>query len=156
MNIFTKLETKIPPPVYGLLCALLMWWLDKQFPGAAILPAFMKTSGIVLILTGFSLDLYALKQFVGKHTTVNPLSPGKARSIVVSGLYHYTRNPMYLGMLTVLIGWALLLGNLLSFICLPMFVWVLTQMQIKPEERILAEKFGNTYTDYLQQVRRWL
>ena len=156
MNIKTVLETKIPPPVYELLTAILIWWLDKWLPGGALLPATLKIPGINLMVSGFCLDLLALKQFTGKHTTVNPLSPGKASTVVVSGLYRYTRNPMYLGLLIALTGWCLHIGNLASFLCLPLFILVLTQMQILPEERILSKKFGEPYTDYLKQVRRWI
>lgn len=156
MNIKTVLETKIPPPVYGLLTAIAIWWLDKWLPGWALLPAALKAPGIALMMGGFSLDLLALKQFTDKHTTVNPLSPQKASTVVVSGLYRYTRNPMYMGMLIALSGWCFYLGNLAGFLCLPLFILVLTQMQILPEERILSAKFGEPYTDYLKQVRRWI
>jgi len=156
MSLKSSLETKIPPPVYGLLSAALMWWLNKLFPTFSMPAENLGTLGIMVMLTGFALDLMALKQFTGKHTTVNPLSPGKASTIVVTGLYHYTRNPMYLGLLLVLFGWGLYLSNLVSFIVLPLFVAVLTKMQIQPEERILSDKFGTSYTDYLRQVRRWI
>ena len=133
-----------------------MWWLDKLFPTFSMPAENLGTAGIVIMLAGFSLDLLALKQFTSKHTTVNPLSPGKASTIVFSGLYRYTRNPMYLGMLLVLFGWGLYLTNLLSFIVLPFFVVILTHMQILPEERILGEKFGKPYRDFLNRVRRWV
>lgn len=156
MSLKTSLETKIPPPVYGLLSASLMWWLDKLFPTFSMPAENLGTLGIMIILAGLCVELLALKQFTGKHTTINPISPGKTRTIVISGLYHYTRNPMYLGMLLVLFGWGLYLSNLLSFVVLPFFVVVLTHMQILPEEHILGEKFGKTYHDYLNTVRRWI
>ena len=156
MNIKSTLETKIPPPVYGLLTALLIWWLNQWLPAWALLPAALKIPGMVLMVGGFSLDLLALKQFTGKHTTLNPLSPEKASTIVISGIYRYTRNPMYLGLLIALSGWCFYLGNLAGFLCLPLFVLILTRMQILPEERILSDKFGEPYIDYLKQVRRWI
>jgi len=152
----SKLETKIPPPVYGLLTAISIWGLDTLLPSLALIPSGHKPIGIVIILAGFSLDLMALMQFTRQHTSVNPLHPDKADHIVINGLYHYTRNPMYLGLLVALIGWCVYLGNIASFVCLPIFVWLLTRMQILAEERILAEKFGQSYTDYLKQVRRWI
>ncbi len=156
MILFNKLETKIPPPVYGLLTAISIWWMDKLFPAFSLLPSTVKPLGIVIMLCGFCLDLIALMQFTRQHTSVNPLHPDKAHHIVINGLYHYTRNPMYLGMLIALCGWSIYIGNIVSFACLPAFVWLLTRIQIQPEERILAEKFGQPYTDYLKQVRRWI
>lgn len=156
MAILRKLETKIPPPVYGLITAVIMWWLDTQYPALAVIPAALSSSGSIIILAGFSIDLLALRQFFSKGTSANPLSPDKASTIVITGLYRYTRNPMYLGLLIALCGWGIYLGNLASLTCLPFFIWVMTWMQIKPEERILSATFGEPYTDYLKQVRRWL
>jgi len=156
MSLKEKLETKIPPPVYGLLSAMLMWWLNHLLPDYAMPGENLLIVGGAIMLAGFSMDLAALKLFMGKHTTVNPLSPGKASTLVISGLYHFTRNPMYLGLLMVLFGWGLFLSNLATLIVLPLFIRVLTQMQILPEERILLKKFGQPYADYLKQVRRWM
>ena len=156
MSFKTALETKIPPPVYGLLTALIIWWIASILPSLELLPGWFKQAGILLIVIGISLDLTALSQFFKQKTTPNPLSPNKANTIVVSGLYRYSRNPMYLGLLISLTGWALYLGNLAGLACLPIFVLLLNQMQIKPEERALKEKFGESYRNYLRDVRRWL
>ncbi len=156
MSLKRSLETKIPPPVYGLLTALLIWWLNHQLPGLKLISEIAQYIGLVLIATGFIIELLALRLFYRNRTTPNPFSPAKADKIVVTGLYQYTRNPMYLGLLISLTGWAIYLGNLLAFICLPLFVLILNKMQIQPEERILKEKFGQPYKDYLARVRRWL
>ena len=156
MSFKTALETKIPPPVYGLLTALIIWWIASILPSLELLPGWFKQAGILLIVIGVGLDLTALSQFFKQKTTPNPLSPNKANTIVVSGLYRYSRNPMYLGLLISLTGWALYLGNLAGLACLPIFVLLLNQMQIKPEERALKEKFGESYRNYLRDVRRWL
>lgn len=71
-------------------------------------------------------------------------------------MYRLTRNPMYLGLLLVLVGWAIVLGSVSSFIVLPLFVVILTVQQIIPEEKVLEQKFGQQYRDYKQSVRRWL
>ena len=89
-------------------------------------------------------------------TTINPLRPHNASAIVSHGIYRYTRNPMYVGLLMFLTAWAVWLSNLLAFAVLPVFVACLTRLQIIPEERILTEKFGETYTRYAQNVRRWI
>ena len=75
---------------------------------------------------------------------------------MVDGVYRYTRNPMYLGFLWVLFAWGIFLGSLVALMGLPIFVWIITQFQILPEEKVLAEKFGQDYQTYLSEVRRWM
>lgn len=94
--------------------------------------------------------------FLRSSTTVTSVKPQKASTLVVGGLYRVSHNPMYLGMLILLIGWALWLGNPASLLLLPMFVIYLTVFQIKPEEAALSEKFGVDHDAYRRRVRRWL
>ena len=89
-------------------------------------------------------------------TTVNPIKPETAGSLVVSGIYRRTRNPMYLGFLLGLAGWAVFLSNALAFIFLPVFVLYLNRFQIRREERALASVFGKDFAAYQSKVRRWL
>ena len=84
------------------------------------------------------------------------MKPESASSLVVSGIYRFTRNPMYLGMLLVLSGWAIFLSNALSFLFLPAYVVYMNRFQIGPEERALAAKFPQPFADYRSEVRRWL
>ncbi|MCP4010369.1 MAG: isoprenylcysteine carboxylmethyltransferase family protein [Proteobacteria bacterium] len=156
MSTKTELETKIPPPLLGFVTALLMWLLAQLLPTLSMVSSNLYRVGIVVMLAGFCLDVIGLLQFRTNSTTINPLSPEKASSMVTTGLYKYSRNPMYLGLLIVLSGWALYLGNLASFACLPIFVRLITKFQILPEERILKEKFGAPYEEYLGNVRRWI
>ncbi|MEE9447431.1 MAG: isoprenylcysteine carboxylmethyltransferase family protein [Arenicellales bacterium] len=156
MNIKTRLEHKIPPPVYGLFTGLLIWMLNKWLPSLEIIPSNIQTLGWFILAFGVSIDIISLAQFHQNKTTLNPLKPDNASTIVATGMYRFSRNPMYLGMLIALIGWAVQMGNIAGFACLPLFVWIITQMQILPEERILKEKFGASYVDYLKRVRRWI
>jgi protein-S-isoprenylcysteine O-methyltransferase Ste14 len=87
---------------------------------------------------------------------VNPLKPQTASALVASGIYRYTRNPMYLGMLVVVVGWAVFLANVLSALAIVLFPAYITRFQIKPEERVLLSLFGEQYVHYSHQVRRWL
>ncbi|MEZ5479760.1 MAG: isoprenylcysteine carboxylmethyltransferase family protein [Thiolinea sp.] len=150
------LKTVIPPPVYALAAAGVMWGLDRYWPVLEWLAPPWNRVGWLLMGGGFLLDLGSLGMFLRARTTPNPMRPGRASQLVVSGMYRYTRNPMYLGMLLVLTGWALHLGSLTPWLVLPLFVWVLTVQQIIPEEQVLAEKFGQSYREYQQRVRRWL
>ena len=156
MKIKAWLETKIPPPVYGLFTALIIWWIAQTFPVPGSVPLAFKKLGLVLMVFGLLIDMTALGQFLIKKTTPNPLSPEKANIFVASGLYRFSRNPMYLGLLILLTGWTLRQGSLTGLICLPLFVLLMNHLQIIPEERALKKKFGKPYTSYLKKVRRWL
>ena len=150
------LELKIPPPGYALIIGLFMWLLNKHFPVIHFIESPWNKAGLVLIVLAFTMDLSSLFLFFKKHTTPSPFSPDNASTLVTTGLYKITRNPMYVGLLIILTGYAIWLGSLTPFGLLPVFYWVITNMQIKPEERILEKKFGQEYLDYKSRVRRWL
>ncbi|MGO2387344.1 MAG: methyltransferase family protein, partial [Psychrobacter sp.] len=95
-------------------------------------------------------------QFKKAQTTVNPHTPEKSTNLVTSGIYRYTRNPMYLGLVLVLLGWAFYLSHLLPFMLVPVFMIYMTRFQIQPEEKMMAQKFGREYQVYLSRVRRWI
>ena len=150
------LQLKIPPPIYAISIALIMWLLNRYFPVVQLITSPWNNLGIALMLLAGLLDLSSLYLFFKKRTTPNPMKPEFTTGLVMSGLYKISRNPMYLGLLTILFGFAIYLGNLTSFLVLPAFYFVITEMQIKPEERMLEEKFGEQYLDYKSKVRRWL
>ena len=154
------LEHRIPPPVIDLACIALMWWLARSFPAAQMWPTgaypFGVGAAIGLALAGGLIALAGVWEFRRARTTVNPLAPQRASALVQTGVFGITRNPMYLGMLMVLIGWAAYLGNAASLAVLPLFVGVLNTLQIQPEERILRERFGEHFTRYAARVRRWV
>jgi protein-S-isoprenylcysteine O-methyltransferase Ste14 len=111
---------------------------------------------LLLAFSGVVIALLGVGAFRQASTTVDPRYPDKARELVVAGVYRWTRNPMYLGMLLVLTAWGVYLSNLLSFVVLPAFVLYLTRFQIIPEERAMRANFAGSYTDYCRRVRRWL
>lgn len=150
------LKLKIPPPVYLLLFAGLMWLAHHWLPLAQLIPSSWNNAGLLLITLALLADFWSLGLFFRAHTTFNPIHPERTRELVTTGPYRYTRNPMYLGMLIILSGWALYLGSLTPFFLLPLFVMVLTVQQIMPEEKVLAEKFGDAYFEYKSRVPRWL
>lgn len=153
------LETRVPPPVWWLLAATTMWLLDRWLPieqldDAVARPVLALLAGVVAV-AGLALAGEAILRFVRARTTVHPLHPEEAARLVVAGTYRYTRNPMYLGLLLLLAAWALWLGSLSVWLVLPLFVAVLTRLQIVPEERALAAKFGDDYHVYRRTVSRW-
>lgn len=150
------LKTRIPPPVYALVAAGLMWLLNVYVALFSYLVAPWNRLGLGLIAVALLADLWSLWLFFRARTTPNPMKPQNSSQLVTAGLYRYTRNPMYVGMLLMLLGWALYLGSFSPLLVLPLFVWVINTQQILPEETFLTEKFGAVYRSYMQSVPRWL
>ena len=150
------LKNTIPPPIIALAFGLLIWAMNRYLP--LYVPSLGKLSyfGYLFILMGLALDIVSFVNFLKNKTTVNPLKPQKASSLVISGFYRISRNPMYLGMFYVLLGVATLLGDISGLIPLPILVLTMNYLQIVPEEKILAEIFGDEYLTYKQNVRRWI
>ena len=150
------LELKIPPPIVGLLIAALMVLVARHGPVLALPGALRLALALPLVAAGVWLDLNGVLAFLRAHTTVSPLQPVKTSAIVDSGVYHFTRNPMYLGMAAMLTGGAIYLAAPLALLGPVAFVAYITRFQIQPEERALLTKFGEPYRAYCQRVRRWL
>ena len=112
-------------------------------------------AGWLFVVAGAAIIVTAMLQFRQAHTTVNPLTPAKTSALVSSGIFGYSRNPMYLGLAVALCGWAVVLGSLSPWFALPLFVLVIARLQIEPEELVLTTLFGATYTDYCARVGRW-
>ena len=150
------MKLKIPPAIIAAVCAFFMWCISKFIPWAFLyfsaplwLPASIAGIGGVFGLAG-------LVQFYIHKTSVDPHQPQKVGTLVRKGPYRFTRNPMYLALLLVLIAWGFYLEKGLTFLILPLFVWYMNQFQIMPEEKILEQKFGEGYRSYKQAVRRWI
>ena len=111
---------------------------------------------LAVALVGVSLDGIALLHFLRSRTTINPLKPDSVSALVTGGVYRLTRNPMYLGLATLLLAWAIYLGNLAALAGLPLFILYMNRFQIAPEERALEARFGPEYRLYRARVRRWL
>ena len=109
----------------------------------------------ILVVLGFLIITVAIFQFRKAKTTTDPLNPEKANHMVTGGIFNYTRNPMYLGMLLFLIAFGLRLGNAFNVLLAAGFVYYMNHFQIKLEERALTERFGKAYLSYLKAVRRW-
>lgn len=133
-----------------------MWGLDRYWPMANWIVTPWHYLGLGLIGIAGLFDLWSLRLFFKAETTFNPLKPERTQALVTKGLYRYTRNPMYVGLLVMLVGLAIFLGSISPFLILPVFMWIITTMQIIPEEMILQQKFGQMYQDYRQRVPRWL
>ena len=119
------------------------------YPGRIVLAVSVGCLGLLVSLSG-------VIEFRRARTTVNPMTPNASSSLVTSGIYTVTRNPMYLGFSTILLGWGIFLANPFSLLVIPCFVFYMTRFQIIPEERALQSRFGSDFQAYRAKVRRWL
>ena len=151
-----SLELKVPPAIVLLVAVGCMCALTFAFPRLTVnIPGKLPVA-ITFMMLGAAVAALGVREFRKAHTTVNPLAPGRASSLVTSGVFRLTRNPMYLGMALALYGVAWYLQNFLTFVVLAGFVVYITRHQIIPEERAIASKFGDVYADYQSRVRRWV
>jgi protein-S-isoprenylcysteine O-methyltransferase Ste14 len=150
------LELKVPPLALVFLMAALMWFATWVVPTFGFkLPARTLFS-VSVAVAGAVISGLGVASFRRAKTTVNPMKPDSSSSLVVSGIYRLTRNPMYLGFLLGLLGWAIFLSNALAFFLLPTFIVYMNRFQIEPEEKALNALFGKQFVVYRSRVRRWL
>jgi protein-S-isoprenylcysteine O-methyltransferase Ste14 len=139
-----------------VLAALGIWLIAWAVPALAVGIPCRVAAAIACAVIGAAIVLAGVARFRKAHTTLHPARPETASAVVASGVYRWSRNPMYLGFLVILVAWAVYLANAASALVLPAFVVYLNRFQIEPEERALEARFGASYTRYKQQVRRWL
>ena len=150
------LELKIPPPAVALIVAAAMWGIAAATSRFEIAAAVRDTAAIVIALFGVGFAVGGVLAIRRARTTISPLKPEAASSLVTSGVYRVTRNPMYLGLSLALLAWAIFLSSAWAFLGPIAFVLYIGRFQIAPEERALSKLFGPAFADYQSSVRRWL
>ena len=150
------LEHRVPPPLVAALFGFLMWLVSRPLPDVDAAVSWRSVASVVVLLAGVAVCLAGVLSFRHARTTVNPLKPETATSLVSSGIYRYTRNPMYLGFAVALVAWSIYLASPVSLLGVAGFVLYMNLFQIAPEEQALASLFGEDFTAYRAQVRRWL
>ena len=145
---------RVIPPVYLLLSLVSMTLLHTYVPIAQLIARPYSYAGAVLVVMGIAMAGYSAISFDRAGTPVVPFEPSTV--LVTGGFYRITRNPMYLGMVLLLLGFATLLGTLSAFLPLPVFVLIIQEWFIKGEERFLEETFGEQYVAFKKRVRRWI
>jgi len=150
------LELKVPPVAQVIITAAAMYGIAKIMPSLQFSFNGSTVLAIGLGVIGLGSGIMGVAQFKKAQTTVNPHTPEKSTNLVTRGIYQYTRNPMYLGLVLTLLGWAFYLSHFLPFVLVPVFMLYMTRFQIQPEERIMERKFGKAYQSYLSRVRRWI
>ena len=150
------IELKVPPPIVALVLAIAMWFLSRLPASPEALPVVRLLLVVGLAAVGAAVSLSGVLAFRHAKTTVNPLKPESSSSLVTTGVYKITRNPMYVGMLFLLFAWAVFLWSVWSLLGPLGFAAYMGRFQIAPEERVLASLFGAEYAEYKARVRRWL
>ena len=146
--------SKIMPPTWLLIAIITMLILSLVFPVAWIVPPKWNLIGLVFLASGIGLNLIADNSFKQAETTVKPYQ--ESSHLVTTGAFQISRNPMYLGMVLILAGIALLLRSLSPFVVILPFAILIDRTYIRIEERMLAERFGASWEAYRARTRRWL
>jgi protein-S-isoprenylcysteine O-methyltransferase Ste14 len=156
LNRQNGLALKLPPLALVVIVAVLMWIVSAVPPKFDFYLPAKYLWAVSLALIGTATCLAGVVSFRQAKTTVNPMKPDSTSSLVVSGIYKHTRNPMYVGFALVLLGWATFLSNLAALAFVPVFIVYMDRFQIRPEEDVLASLFPHEYPTYRTKVRRWI
>ncbi|MCE1254992.1 MAG: isoprenylcysteine carboxylmethyltransferase family protein [Anaerolineae bacterium] len=144
---------KMMPPNYFLAAIICMLLLALFLPVYFLIPAYWNLTGLLPVTGGLIMTIYADIMFHRAKTSVIPFT--ESSCLVTGGLYRFSRNPMYLGFVLILVGLAFLLRALSPFAVIVFFTWLIQSRFIKREEQMLANKFGDVWQAYRARVRRW-
>lgn len=148
------LDTKIPPPIVAILIGVGIYFSRDWLPQFE--SDYLFYAGLGCELLAVVINLTAIFSFIKNKTTINPVKPQTTTSLVTTGVFAFSRNPMYLGLLLFLIGFALQVNVVGGIPLLVLFGLYIDRFQIIPEERALAGKFGQEFREYAENVRRWV
>ncbi len=151
-----SLELRIIPPLAMLICAALMWGLARMTPDMALPDGLRTSTWRLLLAAGLVIMGVAAFHFIRARTTINPMKPETANALVTTGLYRFSRNPIYVADVLFLLAWGVYLSNPFSLALTAGFILYINRFQIIPEERALEENFGQEYRNYKSRVRRWI
>jgi protein-S-isoprenylcysteine O-methyltransferase Ste14 len=152
----SALELRIPPPIVALVLGLLMWLTADVAGTVEVSYTARALCAATLAAIGQGISIAGLVAFRQAKTTANPIKARSASSLVTRSVYSFTRNPMYLGVLLTLVGWAVFLASPFALLWVAVYVAYITRFQIIPEERVLSDLFGAEYETYRARVRRWV
>ena len=144
----------VHPPIVALMFIVIAYFLARFVPFPFVAPPVLRYVGLGMTFIGFLLGIGAFIEFRKARTTLDP--HGSVKQLVVSGIYRFTRNPIYLGFLLMVIGLPLNSGIYWGFLMAPLYIITMTRLVIEREEAYLEKKFKDQYTDYRSRVRRWI
>ena len=145
---------KIPPPLIVLVLIVSIYFSSKKIDLINI--PFQLEISIFILSSGILIFVNPVLQFIKSKTTVNPIQFKEVNKLVISGIFKYSRNPMYLGMLMIILSTSIFYLNIFSILTPFLFIFWINKFQIKREEAFLTEKFGKEYLSYKNKTRKWL
>lgn len=149
-----NISPMVHPPIVALMFILIAYFLGRFAPLPSTAPPILQYLGLALTFVGFLLGVAAFMEFRRARTTLDP--HGSTKQLVTSGIYRFTRNPIYLGFLLMVIGLPLNSGLYWGLVMALFYVLTMNRLIIQHEEAYLERKFGKTYTSYASHVRRWV
>ena len=149
-----NMNNKIPPPIVTLFFGLCIYLSRPYFPEFSNL--VLNAVSIISFVVGIFVFAAAVSSFKKQKTTVNPISIEKASSLVISGIFKYSRNPMYLGMVLILLAVSFKFNLIGGIVLTMLFAGYITKFQIIPEEIVMDKLFGDEFEKYKNKTRRWI
>lgn len=145
---------RIVPPLYFLASLAAMVFFDRVVPGARIIRTPATLAGVMPLVVGLGLVVTTVAALRRHHTAVRPSR--EPTTLVTGGTFRVSRNPIYLGMVMMLAGVAVLLGSVTPFCVVAAFAWWMHARFVRYEESVLLDRFGEQYRQYQAAVRRWV
>ena len=145
---------KIPPPILVMILVISNYFSSKTID--LILLPNQDLISIIILLIGALILINPIFKFIKSKTTIDPIKFKKVNKLITSGIYKYSRNPMYLGLLMIVISTSIFYLNIFSITTPFLFYFWINRFQIKREEIFLTEKFGREYMSYKIKTRRWI
>jgi protein-S-isoprenylcysteine O-methyltransferase Ste14 len=149
-----NINKNIHPPIVALMFIVIAYFLGRFAPLPFVAPMILRNVGLLMTFVGFLLGIGAFAEFRKARTTLDP--HGSANQLVTSGIYRFTRNPIYLGFLLMVIGLPLNSGLYWGVVIAPFYILTMNRLVIEREEIYLGKKFKDAYASYTSRVRRWL
>lgn len=150
------MKKRLPPAIVLIVHFGVAFLLKKYLILANFSISGQAAVSMLFGISGLALVIYSMYTLYRARTTIDPIFPEKATSLITTGPFSISRNPIYLALLLILMAWIIRLGNVVAVLLSLTFVWHLTRFQIKAEEEALEEKFGKAYQEYKLKVRRWI
>ena len=150
------MNPRVPPPIVVVVLGTAIWAVARYVKFGQVESNLLMPCAVVLLTAGLLLMIAAVGSFIAARTSINPLRPMRASRLITTGVFRFSRNPIYLGDLLLLAALAVVLGNAINLVWLGLFVCYINRYQIAPEERALTALFGEAYLQYCAKVRRWL
>ena len=148
------MQTKIPPPILALIMIVIIYLSSLTVETFTF--SYQTVLGILVVVIGLGCAVPSFRLFAKHKTTISPFTPSETTALVTAGMYRYSRNPMYLGLVLLTIAATIFFGTWLGIVIVVAFIFLLNFLQIIPEEEALLDIFGEEYVEYKKKVRRWI